>query len=288
LYTFSGGADGGNPRIGDLIIDRGGALYGTTSDGGTSSDCGVVFKLTPPTDGGTHWTETVLHSFLGGTDGCYPPAGVIMDANGALYGTTSLGGASGSGVVFKLTPPATGGTQWTETILYAFSGGTDGASPTASLIMDRRGTLYGTTRAGGTSGLGVVFQLTPPGIGQTQWIETVLHSFAGGNGDGAAPYAPLLLGEDGALYGATTGGGPRYYTGCSGTGCGIVFKLTPPARGQGQWTETVLHIFTNANGDGTSPYASLITGVSREKQTLCGTTVNGGTSGLGVVFKLTQ
>ena len=104
--------------------------------------------------------ETVLYRFKDGSDGALPSAGLIFDARGALYGTTAVGGTLNRGTVFKLTPPSLGlQTQWTETVLYRFKGGSDGAGPYAGLILDARGALYGTTQAGGTSDRGTVFKL---------------------------------------------------------------------------------------------------------------------------------
>ena len=125
-----------------LIADNEGALYGTTTIGGGGA--GTVFKLTPPAKGQTAWTETVLYRFTG-SDGGSPYAGLIADDSSALYGTTIFGGISNSGVVFKLTPPAKGQTAWKETVLYNFKGGSDGSYPTAGLIADEQGALYGTT-----------------------------------------------------------------------------------------------------------------------------------------------
>jgi uncharacterized repeat protein (TIGR03803 family) len=153
LHAFTGGSDGGLPVAG-LIADSSGNLYGTASEGGASG-LGVVFKLTP---GGT---ETVLHSFTGGSDGKNPGAGLIADSSGNLYGTTQFGGASNAGVVFKLSP---GGT---ETVLYSFTGGSDGSEPFAGLIADSSGNLYGTTGKGGVGaspGNGVVFKLAGTGF----------------------------------------------------------------------------------------------------------------------------
>jgi hypothetical protein len=171
-----------------LIADKTGALYGTTGSGGTVSacfgfGCGVVFKLIPPKDGRTPWTEQTLWSFSGGSDGAFPIAGLIADKTGALFGTTASGGdgtnsdnicfgQGGNGVVFKLTPPKYGRTTWTETTLWAFSGSSDGCFPVAPLIADARGTIYGTTQYGGSSsadpcvgfGCGVVFRLTGTGF----------------------------------------------------------------------------------------------------------------------------
>jgi uncharacterized repeat protein (TIGR03803 family) len=150
-------ADGAIPAAG-LIADRRGNLYGTTLDGGSAAGWGVVFKLSP---GGT---ETVLHAFTGGSDGANPQASLLGDRFGNLYGTTTRGGASvsgcnvGCGVVFKLSP------AWAETVLHAFTGGSDGALPLAGLTADRSGNLYGTTYNGGPPGVGVVFELAGTGF----------------------------------------------------------------------------------------------------------------------------
>ena len=198
--------------------------------------------------------ETVLYSFTY-TDGAYPVAALIADRAGNLYSTTSSGGASGDGTVFKLTP---GGT---ETVLYSFTGIPDGVYPEAGLIADRAGNLYGTTNQGGASNKGTVFKLTP------SETETVLHSFAGA--DGALPVAALIADRAGNLYGTT------YYGGASGDG--TVFKLTPGG------TETVLHSFTGIP-DGVYPEAGLI---ADRADNLYGTTSFGGASGYGTVFKVT-
>jgi uncharacterized repeat protein (TIGR03803 family) len=189
----------------------------------------------------TQWTETVLYNFKGGKkeDGNSPNSSLIFDSDGVLYGTTEYGGTSDYGTVFKLTPPAGRQSQWTETLLYNFKGEKreDGNSPNSSLIFDSDGALYGTTEYGGTSDYGTVFKLTPPAGGQTQWTETVLYSFKGGKKeDGNNPAAGLIFDSSDALYGTTHGGG----TGGSEEHHGTVFKLTPPAGGQTQWTETVL------------------------------------------------
>jgi hypothetical protein len=132
--------------------------------------CGTVFKLTPPAAGETEWTESVLYRFAGKDgDGLEPFAGLIMDASGALYSTTFTGGVDGNGTVFELTPPAAGKTKWSESVLYSFPGvlrARHGAYPSAGLIMDASGALYGTTDYGGTSsvstsGYGTVFEVVP-------------------------------------------------------------------------------------------------------------------------------
>jgi uncharacterized repeat protein (TIGR03803 family) len=216
LYSFPGGADGYAPQ-GGLIFDAAGNLYGTTSQGGACTACGVVFKLAPNPDG--TWAETVLYSFTGGADGAYSTTGLIFDAAGNLYGTTFEGG-SGYGVVFKLAPSPDG--NWTESVLYSFTDGTDGANPAAGLIFDAAGNLYGTTWAGGDTvacrpyglphGCGVVFELTPTSSG---WSETVLRKFLG---EAENPQAPLIFDPKGNLYGTTEVGTGNY---------GVVFEITP-------------------------------------------------------------
>ncbi|HEY8007730.1 MAG TPA: choice-of-anchor tandem repeat GloVer-containing protein [Methylocella sp.] len=245
--------------------------------------------------------ETVLYSFKGVPgDGALPFATLIADKEGALYGTTSRGGISsginvgrdcapdGCGTVFKLTPPAKGQTAWTETVLYSFKGyPTDGEYPTASLIADKEGALYGTTVGGGIGRpYGTVFKLTPPAKGQTAWTETVLYSFKGGPTDGANLSAGLIVGNDGALYSTTYNGGSQS-PGCPdrfGAGCGTVFKLTPPAKGQTAWTETVLYSFKGGPTDGANPFS----GVIADKTGALYGTAGGGSGSFGIVFKLTS
>jgi uncharacterized repeat protein (TIGR03803 family) len=199
LYSFAGAGDGCRPLYGRLIFDSEGALYGTTQ--GTTNvigaASGTVFKLAPPA-AGHMWTETVLYSFKGGSDGSQPWAGVIFDSKGALYGTTEAGGegascgTAGCGTVFKLKPPAAGLTLWTEKVLYRFQGtaGGDGQAPHGGLVFDNAGALYGTTSAGGNIQLGTVFKLKPPAAGLTQWTEKVLSDLSSG---GANPIGDPLL-----------------------------------------------------------------------------------------------
>jgi uncharacterized repeat protein (TIGR03803 family) len=214
LHTFcpSGGncTDGASPN--GLIHDGAGNLYGTTTSGGANGG-GTVFKLSPT------GVETVLHSFAGGADGATPLAGLIRDEAGNLYGTTELGGPSGSGTVFKVDAAGN------ETVLYSFTGATDGGYSEASLIRDGEGNLYGTTFGGGldssycSSFCGVVFKVDTAGR------ETVLYSFTGGS-DGENPSAGLTWGKAGTLYGTTQYGGDNSSPNCQGFGCGVVFKLT--------------------------------------------------------------
>lgn len=222
LYTFTGGSDGASPRAG-LIADNAGNFYGVTSAGGNNNcnaGCGAVFKLAP--NGSSGYTESVLHTFDGGSDGGTPEGGLIMDSAGDLYGTAAVGGAVNSGTVFELSPNGSG--NYTESILYTFNGGItgpDGASPAAGLLMDRAGNLYGTTLSGGIIGYGAVFKLAPNGSGG--YAESVLHSFGFGN-DGASPQAGLILDSNSRLYGTTVNGGSS--PNCN-NGCGAVFEVTP-------------------------------------------------------------
>jgi uncharacterized repeat protein (TIGR03803 family) len=219
-----------------LIPDAAGNLYGTTEFGGVYNGycetpdphnnytCGVVFKLSPSGN------ETVLHTFAGRpTDGGNPSAGLLRDAAGNLYGTTVVGGpgssaclpysASGTcGVVFKLSPTGT------ETLLHTFTG-PDGASPSAGLIKDTRGNLYGTTSRGGAHGQGVVFELIRCDSEPSGYEFKVLYSFTGG-ADGALPRAGLVQDSAGNLYGTTQFGGATS-TCHPPNGCGVVFRVTP-------------------------------------------------------------
>jgi len=294
LYSFKGGLDGAHPYNSGVVIDAAGNLYGTTYDGGNGAgctynfgpvSCGTVFKLTPDSHGG--WTETVIYNFQGGSDGQNPQAGLIFDASGNLFGTTTLGGTNvqGNGTVFELMPTANG--NWTESVLYRFAAGTDGAIPIAALVFDKTGDLYGTTRYGGDHKLGTVFELKPSSQGT--WTESVLHSFGAG-ADGADPEARLIFDSDGHLYSTTNAGGGS--KSCSG-GCGIVFELK--SNDNVSWTEVVLHRFSDTAGDGALSEAGLI---FDHAGNLYGVTSSGGNLnsqcpysqpdyGCGVVFQLT-
>jgi uncharacterized repeat protein (TIGR03803 family) len=232
LHSFSG-SDGEYPSS-DLVIDAAGNLYGTTSAGGTGCSrhpgCGVVFKID------SSGNETVLHRFSG-PDGEYPNAGLVRDAAGNLYGDTQSGGSSKyDGVVFKLDPSGN------ETVLLNFKGA-NGRQPSADLLLDASGNLYGTTTLGGPIspmcgvGCGVVFKLDPSGT------ETVLHRFDGK--DGAQSYSALIQDTPGNLYGTTAFGGSQGIAG------GTAFELNHRNN-----NETVLHRFSE--NEGAEPLAGLI------------------------------
>jgi uncharacterized repeat protein (TIGR03803 family) len=264
-------------------------------------------------------TETVLYTFTGpyDRDGSGPQCRLTPDGAGNFYGTTVGGGLWGYGTVFEVSPNAAGG--WNETVLYSFTGGTDGAYPLFSdLIFDNAGNLYGTTFYGGAfgygqSGYGVVFQLKRVG---TSWIESVVHNFAGGDG-GAYPVNGVVMGPTGNLYGTTlnspvddgTDGtvyelkpvgvgwtekviyqGTRFgfaglTIGATGDIFGVepasVFELSPT--GDGGWTATVIHLFSGAPNDGGEAEGSL---VLDKAGNLYGTTAFGGANDSGTVYKL--
>jgi uncharacterized repeat protein (TIGR03803 family) len=255
VHNFTGGSDGGSPVDG-LMINAKGAFFGTTSTGGASG-LGTVFKIVA---GGT---QTVLHGFKGGPDGATPNGGVIGNASGMLFGTTTAGGAHGAGAVYSVR-----GTK--ETVLYSFAGGTgDGSAPQAGLVMDATGNLYGTTSAGGASGNGTVFELVAPTSKTGAWTEKLLYSFGTGT-DGATPVGRVAFDSAGNLYGTTSAGGTSGY--------GTIFQLQPKAT----WKETILHSFQNAD-DGYTPYAGLVADASGN---FYGGATAGGSNGGGTIFKL--
>ena len=285
LYQFRMAKYGENP-IGNLIIDAAGNLYGTTQIGGAYGG-GTVFELSATADGG--WKENILHNFGSGEDGTNPTGSLVFDAAGNLYGTT-LGGGNGGGVgqecpsgipcgtVFELSRGTNG--SWTEKILHNFNGG-GGAGPNGDLIFDAAGNLYGTTDEGGYNGgscvvdvgCGTVFELTPAAGGL--WNFETLRRFTGAGTDGWAPLAGLTLDASGNLYGTTSEGADPN---CD---CGAVFELSPA--GSGSWTETILHTFVGAEGDGAFPLAPLTLDAHGN---LYGTTFGGGGEQLGTVFEL--
>jgi uncharacterized repeat protein (TIGR03803 family) len=211
LYSFTGKEDGGGPYAG-LVRDASGNLYGTTVYGGLPGStctfrgvpgCGTVFMLDKA------GKETVLYSFAGGPDGANPQATLVMDTEGRLYGTTTFGGAFGSGTVFMV------GGEGRETVQYSFSGGTDGGLPVAGVVRDSAGNLYGTTLQGGSAPnrSGTVFKVTPSGQ------ETVLHSFTAGEDGGFPQDGGLSEDAAGNLYGTTEIGGAY--------GPGVAFRIHP-------------------------------------------------------------
>ncbi len=214
--------------------------------------------------------ERVLYRFQGGADGATPLASMIPDGDGNLYGTTNLGGGSascpsGCGTVFQLSPPAEHGGAWTETVLYRFQGGNDGAYPQSSLIADHSGNLYGTTSAGGdgncivlqSKGCGTVFEVVRPSTPGGAWTESVLYSFQGvpsgrGHGDLAGPNG-IVVDAAGNLYGMAWSGG-YCRTDETGTYCyGGGYELEKPSAPGDEWKEQVIHIFHDPTGGPAGP-----------------------------------
>jgi uncharacterized repeat protein (TIGR03803 family) len=265
LYTFSAYLGSGP---GGLLRDNDGALYGATLWGDS------VFKLSPPLVAGDGWSADNLFTFDGadGLNPFYEGGPLIADKHGNLYGTTDDGGTYGGGVAFELSPPASEGDTWTETVLYNFGASlTDSDSPMGSVAIDDAGNLYGTATAGGRNGLGTVFKLSPPAAEDQSWREQILHSFSGP--DGANPWAGPIIDRKGNLYGVTTDGGELSWC------CGVLFELSPGA--DGTWTETVLHTFSAAGYPG-SPSGGLIMDARGDLYGSSG----GGTYGEGMVFKV--
>jgi uncharacterized repeat protein (TIGR03803 family) len=219
-----------------------------------------VFELSPPKQKGGAWTETILYSFPTMKQGYFPGGSVVFDKAGNLYGATSFGGTKGTtcdpfyggqcGVVFEISPPKQKGGAWTQKVLHDFAGIAsgkqygDGAEPNGGLVLDTKGTIYGTSYIGGyncphnsNQGCGTVFELKPPTKKGGAWREMVLHHFNRTNSDGGNPMAGLAFGSDEKLYGTTLNGGPE--------GGGIVFRLTPRFKNTGPWTETILYAFGN-------------------------------------------
>ncbi|MFZ0312829.1 MAG: choice-of-anchor tandem repeat GloVer-containing protein [Candidatus Korobacteraceae bacterium] len=280
LHTFTGGADGGSPFAG-LTQDSAGNFYGTTTYGGqvtsTCPDgCGVVFKLAHSGEG---WVLTPIYTFQGGEDGANPLAAVVIASDGTLYGTTGAGGGSGCpsyfyggngcGTVFRLQPQpracASFHCPWTETVLYRFTGGSDGATPGyGNLLFDQAGNLYDAATYGGldgrycSTGCGVVYELTHSSQG---WTENVLYSFTSGD-DGATPFSGLIFDSAGNLYGT------NYF--------GTVYELTPSQSG---WSEQTLY-----NLGFSEPYGGV---VFDSAGNLFGGDQFGGENGGGSVYELT-
>ena len=259
VHSFGHGTDGIEP-VGGLVVDSSGNFYDTTLLGGTYGD-GTVYEISPV---GKKLFTRVIYSFgADATDALNPPAGVTVDPQGNLYGTSSFGGANGVGAVYKLAPSGSG---WTESILYNFQGLDDGQNPVGGLILDSAGNLYGATFDGGINGGGVVYELSPSGSG---WTFTTLYSFVGGYG---GPYNKLTLDAKGNLYGFTNGEGLY--------GFGSIFKLSPGTSG---WTLTDLYDFTNG-ADGGLPYGSVAV---NSDGNVFGTAVTGGSENQGVLFEIT-
>jgi uncharacterized repeat protein (TIGR03803 family) len=282
LYSFPAGEG----SYQNLVADREGNLYGTTFRGGSGSPgCGNVFELSRLAPPNFQWTETQLYAFnCNGSDGAGPIAALIFDNSANLYGTTVGGGTYNEGVAFKLSRPATEGSQWTESVLYNFQGGDSYGLYPSGLVFDNSGNLYGTTESGGIYESGTIFELSPPATEGDQWTESVLYTFNstvqdGTQGQGSYPVSTPIINEDGSIFGGTTQGGP---IGNPYDNSGVIYRLDPPARKGGAWTYSVIYAFGSRADDGAIPYSSLTLRCGR----LFGTTNQGGQYGDGTVFEL--
>jgi uncharacterized repeat protein (TIGR03803 family) len=251
LHSFTAGGDGSGPGFGSLAIS-GGALFGTTEGGGNFGTAFEVWRAGA-------WKEAVVHVFGNGKDGAQPLNGVVFDSAGNFYGTTSLGGAYGNGVVFEVKPS---GKKWIESVIYSFKS----ANPVAGVTLDAHGNLYGTTSFGGPTGNGEVFKLSRSGSG---WKETALYDFLGGS-DGQHPVGGVVLDQAGNLYGSTFQGGAN--------GGGTVYRMSRSSKG---WKLTTLYSFSGGAG----PYNKL---TFDAKWNIFGATNGDGAHGAGSVFKLTR
>jgi uncharacterized repeat protein (TIGR03803 family) len=266
VYSFTPYGPDGNEPAGPLLWGSDGNLYGTAYQGGDgicgspNVGCGTVFQINPSTG-----AEFTVHTFaISNSDGINPISGLIQSpAGGPLFGTASNGGANGYGMIFSVNLDGSGYTD-----LYDFcpvAGCADGANPEAGLVADASGNLYGTTVYGGASGYGVVYEL----VASTGYTYTVLYSFAG-SPDGANPFAPLVLGPDGDLYGTTAYGGTAGY--------GTVFKTSihhiPPVT-------LVIHSFQD--DPSAIPFGPLLLAADGY---FYGTTYYGGPNDEGTVFRI--
>jgi uncharacterized repeat protein (TIGR03803 family) len=269
LYRFTGSefGDGANPVGGQLTFDSAGNFYGTTAGGGTHT-YGAVFEMSPSAGG---WTESILYTFSGGGSGGwgYPESGVLRDASGNLYGTTTLQTQYAAGVLYELSPSAG---SWTANVLHTFQcTGNEGCVP-GGVIYDRAGNVYLGTPAGGVNGGGTAVEFQP----SLGWSSNTLFSFSGVGG--AGPIGELAMDAAGNLYGATNADGTH--------SVGTVFKLTSSSGG---WTMTILHSFSGGS-DGAYPRSGV---VLDGQGNIYGTAGNGGNApacngaGCGVVYKIT-
>lgn len=283
LYSFTGNATGARP-VGSLVRDAAGNLYGAASWGGSTAcsfGCGLVFEIS----GGA---ETVLHTFQSGSgDGLEPNAGLTMDSQGNLWGTTSYGGATNHGTVYELTPNGTGG--WNYATVYSFQGGAsgDGDGPWSDLTLGADGNLYGTTANGGTlefcdnnafNGCGTVYEivLSPSGFVS----ERVLHVFQDYT-LGVQPRTAVTFDKGGNLYGVTQSGGPYCGYRCS---AGVAYVLYPQSNGT--WKQNITFDFSNNVGNidaAINPTSQL----TYYKGVLYGYAGNGASEG-GTIYTLTQ
>jgi uncharacterized repeat protein (TIGR03803 family) len=262
IHAFSNGTGGGSP-LGDLFMFKG-SFYGVTvygGGGGCNKGCGTVYRLTKS---GGKWVETVLYVFNNHGDGYWPYAGVVLDSDGNIYGTTYQGGSFRLGTVFRLSSGSN-----KETILHSFDGGADGSYITAGVVLDSAGNLYGGASEAGKGDAGTIYQLKRSG---SKYGFKVIFTFTGQ--DGVSPYdepGHLAIDSAGNIYGTAAHGGAH--------NAGTVFKLAA-----GSFHFTNLHNFNSGEKGGKDPSG----GVNLDSLgNLYGTTVNGGNKlGYGTVWQI--
>lgn len=268
IYTFSaGGLDGADPSAG-MTIAADGTMYSTTPDGGAYG-AGAIFSLKKTAKG---WQQTVIHSLNFPSEGGFPYEGLMMDAAGNLYGAAPSGGSGSNGVIYRLNHTKQG---WEYTNLYSFTGqnGDGGGLYWIDLISDSAGNIYGATSFGGTNGTGTVWELVYSKAKKT-YSESILYEFGTGtSGDGNNPYGGLVMDSKGNLYGTALYGGSD--------GLGVVYKVTKHGK---TWKETIVHDFAGGTTDGQSPTGNLFMDSTGR---VYGMAENGGTSNLGIVYRIT-
>jgi len=260
MHTYVQKQDG--CPTGNLVLDASGNVYGVTQDGGANG-WGSIFELAYT---GGAWTETILYSFAGGSDGGAPYAGPIFDKAGNLYGTATARGnagcGQGCGTVYELSPGKSG---WTYAVIYSFTGGDDGGQPTAGVVLDKLGNLYGAAESYGAQGGGTVFELSPSG---STWSFNLLASLPGTGG----PVVSLTLAGASTIYGTS-------FFGTSGYGAVFRVKQT-----NGLWKYRDLHDFTGGS-DGGYPGGGITLDAGGN---LFGTAVLGGANNDGVIYQLAK
>ncbi len=262
-FTFSTPVLSGNTYAVTVSTQPSGQTCSVSSGNGTATSNVTNVQVTCASSSDQFGAEEVIYNFKGGSDGCYPTGGLLFDSSGDLFGTTTCGGEFGAGTVFELKPNGTGG--YAESILYSFTGYSDGSSPGGGLIMDSSGNLYGTTE-GSFGGQGTVFELSPYPGGAGPDILSTLYAFTGGS-DGGMPVGGLVMDSAGNLYGTTSSGGNN--------GAGTVFKLVP--NGSGGFTESTIYSLPSGPAGAVSGGGVIIDHAGDVY----------GTSLAGTVFKLT-
>jgi len=265
LHRFAGGiGDGSNPVFGVVLI--GNKKYGTTMNGGPNGG-GIVYELAPSNEG---YTEKIIYSFPGYSGDGSLPVGLTRDAEGNLYGVT-LGGGAGGGVVFKLTPPASGSGSWTESVLFSPDNATYGNELADAPVLDKAGALWGTTQYGGPGNAGTLFRLSPPSVSGGQWQPTLIHAFDL-NTEGLQNGALLYERSANTVYGMTPG---------LNVNCGSIFQVTETS--SGVWTYSTAYTFSSP-AVGCNPNLPLNLDGSGN---LFGVALDGGANGYGSAFQFT-